>query len=117
MIEALEIVIAEKFEVERQALRQRLAHRRRDAQTARLGDLLEALRQHDAGTGNRIVGDDDLAERDADPQLGANIVVQRCIERGLSCLKRERRGDRVGGALELGQQRVAAQFTHLAAVG
>ncbi len=64
--------------------------------------LLYSLCQYDARAGNRVVGDHDLAHGDTGPDFRFKIIVQFGDDFGMTGLKRERCGDRVGRPFELG---------------
>ena len=78
--------------------------------------MAEVLRQHDACPGYGPVRDNDLAERDADSQLGPQLTRRIVRPKRLFGLKCYRRGYGVGRALELGQQGIAAQFPDAAVI-
>lgn len=74
-VETFQILLAKVFQFEWQAFRQRFAYGRCHAQAAGRGELLETLRQHNPGAGNRIVRDYDFAERNTDTQTGEDFIV------------------------------------------
>ena len=110
LAESLQRLIAEARERHRQPLRHGFVHGRRDTHTVVPGQLLDALRQNHAGPGYRVVGDDHLAERDADSDFCLNTVRGRIVVRPVGILKRHRRVDRVGRAWKLGHQGVSSQL-------
>ncbi|MDH3219598.1 MAG: hypothetical protein OEO19_08695 [Gammaproteobacteria bacterium] len=78
--------------------------------------LFEALRQHHACAGYRVIGNDNLSEGNADPHLGPDLVIDPLIVFRLLRLERQRSRHGVGGAIKFGQERIATQFAHLTVI-
>jgi hypothetical protein len=78
--------------------------------------LLQSLCQHNPCTGYRVIGNNHFTHGNPDPQQRANIVSEPLVEISLVRLKRQGRGNGIRGALELGQQRITAQFAYLAVI-
>ena len=79
--------------------------------------LFQALRQHNARTGNRVVGNHDLAHSDSNSYASPDIIRHRLVEIFLGLLKGKRRTHRIRGTGKLGDQRVASNFACVAAIG
>ncbi len=79
----------------REATRNGLVGGALDADATGRGQLLDALGEDDASTGDGIVRDDDLAHGDADPHLGLDAALESRVVLGLLGLERQRGGHRV----------------------
>ena len=93
--QALERVLAHVLVLVGEATRNGLVRSALDAHAAGLDQLLDALGEDDASTGDGIVRDDDLAHGDADPHLGHDAALEPCVVLGLLGLERQRGGHRV----------------------
>ena len=62
-----------------------------DAQAPGLGQLLDALREDDARTGDRVIGNDYLTECDPDPDLWSDLIGEQGVLFRIGDLKRQAR--------------------------
>jgi hypothetical protein len=69
--------------------------------------LLNALSQHYPGSGHRLIGDDDLAERYPYPDFGADRMGCTLVVLLVDNLKRERSTYCIRGSLEFCDERIA----------
>ena len=117
LLEALQLLFAEAVEGKGHAPGHCLRDRTLHHHAAGIGQLLEPLCKHDAGAGNRIIGDYHLAEGNADAQLGFDVVIEPGVVRCVGLLECQRSCHGVGCAFVFGDQCIAAQFPGVAAVG
>jgi hypothetical protein len=74
------------------------------------------LRQHHTCPGYGVIGHNHFAHGDPDPDIGPYFIVETRQVIGLCRLKGESGGHCFGGAIELGEQGIAAKFVHSAGV-
>ena len=87
-----------------------------DAQTPRLGQLLNPLRQDNARTGDCVIRDDHLPERDPGPDLRSDVVCEHCVLFRIGDLKRQSGQYAVRCTGKLRDQGISAQLMGNAAV-
>jgi hypothetical protein len=87
--------------------------RRSNAQTSRVGQLFNTLCQYNTRTGYGIVGYNHFTHCNTHPYPGLDVVIEFCYVIVVFRLECKRSSYRVGGALELGQKRIAPEFSHL----
>ncbi len=114
--QVLDALLAEQLEAESQRLLDLPRHLGRDADAARLRQLLQPGRHVDAFAVAVVAVDDHLAEVDADPELDPRLLGDAGVPFGQATLHRDRALDGVDDAAELGEQPVAHQLEDAAMV-
>ena len=112
--QVLHALFAERLEAEGQRLLDLPRHLGRDADAARLRQLLEPGRYVDAFAVAVVAVDDHLAEVDADPELEPRILGNAGVPLAQATLQCNSAFDRVNDAAELGEQPVAHQLENAA---
>ena len=108
--DVLDVLLAQILEGDVEPVADLVAHRRRDADAARLGQRLEPRGDIDAVAEDVAVLDDHVAEIDADAELDASApAARRRLRRAIRCWISTAHVHGVGDALELDQHAVAGR--------
>ncbi len=110
LFETLDFPLPERLVAKRQSSRYGLVGRPLNADPARLRELLQPLSQHYPGAGDGMIGDDDLAHADSDPENRPDGAIERGVALHILPLEGERCRYRVRGPLEFHHQRITAQL-------
>ena len=114
--DVLDLLLTEIVETVGQLVLDLDADRRRDADTARLGERLEPCGDVDPVAVNVVVLDDDVAEVDADPERDAPVLRHTRVALGQALLHLDRALHRLDHARELDQRAIAHQLDDAAVV-
>ena len=116
LVEALQDLITEALEYDRESVGYGLDHGRGNANPPTTSQLLDSLRKHYPGSSDGTVRDDYLAEGDADSDSRRDAVRDLVVLLSVVGLKSKGRADCVGCARELSEQGIATQLEHCAPV-